>query len=166
MTNNTMMSIPVTAAMGNKMKQQQGFTIIELMAVVSIISILTVIILAVYGDYVVRTKVSEGMAFVGEARTSVSEYYYDQRRMPANNSQAGLADPDDYDQQDFIRRLEVIDVPRPGTIEITFKIIGSTADNKKLVLIPNTSEQVVNWTCEAPEDDGLDANQAPPSCRG
>ena len=52
-----------------------GFTLIELMAVVSIVSILAVNAIPAYLDYVTRSKVSEGMAFASEAKTAVSEFY-------------------------------------------------------------------------------------------
>lgn len=136
------------------------------MAVVAIVSILTVIVLAVYGDYAIRSKVSEGMAFVGEARTSVSEYYYNKQSMPGNNSQAGLSDPDEYNQFEFIKRLEVSTTPTPGTITVTFKLAGTIADNKKMQLIPSTSGRIVYWTCLAAEDDGVSVNHVPPNCRG
>ena len=146
--------------------QNRGFTIIELMAVVSIVSILAVIALAVYGDYLVRSKVSEGMVFADEAKTSVTEYYYNQRKMPQSNSQAGLPPPDSYDQFNFIRRLEVATHQPYGVITITFKIPGSKADNKKLQLVPATMKGLIFWTCTLPDDNGIDRTQVPPNCRG
>ncbi len=73
------------------MKQNKGFTVIELMAVVAIISILAVLALGAYQDYVVRSKVSEGLAFAAEAKTSVSEYYATNRDMPAEQRCCGPA---------------------------------------------------------------------------
>ena len=148
------------------MKRNNGFTIIELMAVVSIISILSVIALAVYTDYTIRTKVSEGMVFVGEARTGVSSYYYNVGKMPANNGQAGLVEKEEYGEFKFIRTLEIVSTPRPGTISITFDIEGTLADNKTLQLIPNTNGGTVNWTCLPAEDNGIKTNHSPPNCRG
>jgi type IV pilus assembly protein PilA len=56
-------------------KAQQGFTLIELMIVVAIVGILAALALPAYQDYVVRSKVSEAMARLAEAKTSVAEYY-------------------------------------------------------------------------------------------
>ncbi len=148
------------------MQRSQGFTIIELMAVVSIISILAVVALAVYNDYTIRSKVSEGLSFAGEAKTSVSEYYYNIGRMPTNNTQAGLVPPTDYDQFDFIQKLEIRTAPVDGSIAITFDLVGTGADGKELWLVPSTQGGVVYWDCYPPEDNGIAPNQVPPNCRG
>ena len=50
------------------------------MVVVAIVSILAVIALPAYVDYVNRSKVSEGLAFVSEAKTTVAEYYHSFRK--------------------------------------------------------------------------------------
>ena len=148
------------------MNQNKGFTVIELMAIVAIVSILSVIALSVYGDYIVRSKVAEGLSFAAEAKTSVSSYYYDQQKMPEDNRQAGLPEKDEYDKHRFVRSLEITTQPKEGTITITFKMPGTQADNKLLHLIPNTSDQVVYWECTSPATNGIDQGQLPPNCRG
>jgi type IV pilus assembly protein PilA len=87
---------------------QNGFTLIELMAVVAIVSILSMVAMATYADYVTRSKVGEGLVFASEAKTSVTEYYYNNQKWPKNNSQAGLPAADSYDQNfEYIKSLEV-----------------------------------------------------------
>lgn len=169
MTNCRLTAIGRTANSSNLSRppcRQGGFTFIELMAVVAIVSILAVIALAVYRDYTVRSKVTEGMTFVAEAKTSVSEYYYNTGAMPADNAAAGLPGADNYDNFTYVRRLEIADEPRPGTITVTFKLPGSKSDGKLLQLIPSTSAASVFWTCLPPAVNGIDVNQLPPNCRG
>ncbi|CAA0109774.1 Fimbrial protein [Halioglobus japonicus] len=148
------------------MNNNKGFTLIELMAVVSIVSILAVVSMATYSDYVVRSKVGEGMVFASEAKTSVTDYYYNMQKLPTNNSQAGLPEPESYDQYNFIRKLEVSSTEPFGAITITFKIPGTNADSKELQLIPSTKDGLMTWTCLPPEENGIDNNQVPPNCRG
>ena len=165
-----MTSSDKSTILGNTVRSDSGFTLIDLMVVVAIVSILAVIAIPVYIDYVVRSKTSEGMGFAAEAKTSVSEYYYTNgRRMPEDNKTAGLPLPDSYDKAGgFIKRLELSStVPPSGVINVAFKIPGSTADNKILQLVPATVRGLISWTCESPTDGtGVPVNQAPPSCRG
>ena len=59
--------------MSKQQNTQGGFTLIELMIVIAIISILLALALPAYTDYTVRTKVSEGMSVAGAAKLAVGE---------------------------------------------------------------------------------------------
>ena len=54
-------------------RQQNGFTLIELMVVIAIIGILASLAVPAYQDYSVRARVSEGLSLAGVAKTQVPE---------------------------------------------------------------------------------------------
>jgi type IV pilus assembly protein PilA len=73
------------------MKNQKGFTLIELMIVVAIIAILAAIAISQYQDYVIRSQVSEGSSLADGIKTAVGEFVNNRGYFPPVNVSAGLA---------------------------------------------------------------------------
>jgi type IV pilus assembly protein PilA len=86
-------------------KAQQGFTLIELMIVIAIVGILAAIALPAYQDYIIRSKMTEGLGALAEGKTTVAEYVAANGRFPTGSTTAF--------------GLNTIQ-PRPGTGEILY----------------------------------------------
>jgi type IV pilus assembly protein PilA len=69
---------------------QKGFTLIELMIVIAIVGILAAVALPAYQDYTIRARISEPLALLGEAKTSMTEYYIANGILPATATAAGI----------------------------------------------------------------------------
>ena len=80
--------------------RQQGFTLIELMIVIAIVGILAAIALPAYQDYTIRARMSEPLAIAAEAKTTMSEFYASNGRLPTLQASLGLGalNPQSYAQ--------------------------------------------------------------------
>lgn len=61
------------------MKPVRGFSLIELMIVVAIVSILASIAIPAYRDYVMRGKMAEAYTVLASQRVKMEQYYQDRR---------------------------------------------------------------------------------------
>ena len=76
------------------MKQQRGFTIIELMIAVAIIAILAAVALPAYNDYTQRAKITEAFTALSDFRVRMEQFYQDNRRYDgAGLTGCGVAGP-------------------------------------------------------------------------
>ena len=60
-------------------RQDSGFTLIELMIVVAIIGILAAVAMPSYNDYITRSKITEAVGALSDARVRMEQYFQDNR---------------------------------------------------------------------------------------
>lgn len=75
------------------MKNERGFTLIELMFVVAIIGILAAIAIPQFSSYRRKAFDAEGYILGAEIRKDIMEFYSHTGRFPDNNKEAGIAEP-------------------------------------------------------------------------
>ena len=147
--------------MKTQMTNQKGFTLIELMIVIAIVGILAAVALPAYQDYTVRAKMSEPMALMAEAKTSVAEYFISNGQMPANETEAGVRSDID---TDIVASLNFA----TNIITITVKDIGGdTATNNTVEFsLKDTSSGTPEWSCKPGTTAGIQTKYLPANCRG
>ena len=111
------------------MKNNHGFTLIELMIVITIIGILAAIAIPQFGAYRKRAYRAEGFALADPIRKDVIDYYEHVGAFPKNNYEAGLPKPETIKG----KYVECITVNN-GIIEIKFKDCA-TSGNSELTFI-------------------------------
>jgi type IV pilus assembly protein PilA len=75
-------------------RSHSGFTLIELMIVISIIGILATMALPSFQDRIIRTQVKEALNLATVAQTAIEDFYKSKRSFPQNNAAAGLPEPE------------------------------------------------------------------------
>ena len=61
------------------MKRSSGFTLAELLTVVTIIGILSAVGIPAYNDYVTRTKIAEATSALSDGRIKMEQFFQDNR---------------------------------------------------------------------------------------
>ena len=145
-------------------RNQQGFTLIELMIVVAIIGILAAVAIPAYQDYTIRAKITEGIVAGSAIKTSVSEYFTSQGAMPVDHTEAGMqAAGTDYSTP-VIQSITYNDTSSfVGVVTIAInKIGGDTAAGQTFTLTGTGDPQGVEWECAAGT---VAAKYLPANCR-
>ncbi|MEP0203465.1 MAG: pilin [Halioglobus sp.] len=151
----------------NFKKAQQGFTLIELMIVIAIVGILAAIALPAYQDYTVRAKMSEVIATVAEAKTTIAEFAANKGSMPANAAEAGI---NTSSNGNFVTSAGFTGAAGVGTYTVTASSAAELQDaggmTVELVGTINTTTRVVTWVCGPITADVTLSKYLPSSCRG
>lgn len=137
--------------MSGRQQGTRGFTLLELMFGMTIISILLVIALPIYQGYRIRAKISEGKGLMPPIRTSVTDAYYSKGTFPANNAEAGMSAAGDYRSR-YIDSIELAPLAGDGGVEITITynstaIGGIDGDNTLVYRGVKAADGSIAWDC-------------------
>jgi len=152
-------------------KQQKGFTLIELMIVVAIIGVLAAVALPAYQDYTVRAKISEGAIAASSLKIGVTDLF-------ADNGVAGIANYSAEIIADIanLRTDLITDVavdPATGIISVTLGGIPQLGAANVLAYVPEiggnpisdvNSTGSITWSCDTASTTILD-KFLPANCR-
>lgn len=132
------------------MKSHQGFTFIELMAVVSIIGVLAAVAIPAYTNYLDRTKVAEGIILANAISKNVADFYAYRGTFPKSNFSLDLPKSELLHGK-YVEQIQV----DHGVVNVQFMAGAFRSNNEQalwLSLRPVIVEQmpvnsVVGWIC-------------------
>ena len=143
------------------MKNNGGFTLIELMIVIAIIAILAAIAIPAYQDYTIRSQASEGANIVSAAKLAVAQTVDETGVFPTDNSGAGLPSAGSING----RFVADVTVGTAGAITSKFRAadpVNPAIQGKTIIFVPTTQGGSISWTCSTGD---VDAKYLPATCR-
>lgn len=132
---------------------EKGFTLIELMVTIAIIGILVSIALPAYQDYMIRSRVTEGLTLASTAQLAVNEYTFANNQLPLLSADTDYISPDPTDNVSSIKMGNL------GVITITYT---PAAGNGSIILTPTFQLGALIWECTGGT---LSAQYRPAPCR-
>ena len=131
---------------GTMNKNNQGFTLIELMIVVAIIGILASLAVSTYQTYTVRAQLAEGLNMAAGAKSPLIEAYTQDGVAPANRLAAGMSPTATDTAGNYVSAVDIVN----GRIVITMggPRVHQAIAGQNFSLTPyETTGATVSWRC-------------------
>jgi len=131
-------------------KGQCGFSLLELMAIIAILSALLAIAIPMYQSYRVRAKIGVGISAMAPLKSAVNIHYQTNGIWPANNAEANANPPTSY-ANEYVDHSTVDPAPYPGSITVSYntQALGALRGNNTIIFYPEVNSQRVVWKCDA-----------------
>lgn len=141
--------------------RHSGFTILEIMIIILIMSIILLIAIPAYTDYRVRARVADMLIVVAPIKLKVAEFYMATQEWPADNGEAGLSSATDYSNKAV--QSVTVGVPTAGDITIVSAIDELAGET--IVFSPTWVSNKVTWDCDASVGTTIAPQFLPRTCR-
>lgn len=121
---------------------QAGFTLIELMIVVSIVSILAAVAIPAYQEYLVKAKIASAISSVASIKTATAACIADQGGVKDSCTTSAMGIPA-FRATNEVAATQVT----AGTLVMTLAAsgMGSGVDGKTITMIPTVHDVSITW---------------------
>ena len=149
----------------NAGRTARGFTLIELMLVLTLIAVLLALAVPAYRDYTVRAKITECINLAAVPKIHISEYRQTLGAWPTDVTVAGIEAP-----AGESRYCVGFSDYQPATgafaIDIDAAAISPSLGDVKPLMVPSTTaSNIVNWDCRLGATADENVKFLPSSCR-
>lgn len=125
------------------MKNQKGFTLIELMVTATIVGTLCSIAVPLYDQYTARSQATEGLVLVGPSKNAIAQSAVELGSFCGANEECGVP------ANVVGRYISSIAISNAGVITSTFGPDShGQLNGKKLIHTPTNIGGTVTWTCK------------------
>ena len=145
-------------------RHSYGFSIIDLMILVAVITTLSMLATPPYQTHNIRTKVAECISFAGPAKLSISQYHTSISSWPPDAEKASLAT---YGMSAFCGGFVDYN-PSDGSFQLNVNedVLGDDIGQIQPQLTPEISDaSTVSWKCSLGTTEPSLAKYLPSNCR-
>jgi len=131
-----------------------AIVLIVMGAMVVPMGILAAIAIPAYQGYTVRAKIQGAILVGSEAKLAVTNFYVQNKTLPADLKAAGMADP----VSPYVKSVTMDS--QSGAIRVVLAI--PSLEGKSILFVPQMDNQIIGWTCRS---DDVTPRYLPSSCR-
>ena len=148
-------------------RNQQGFTLIELMIVVAIIGVMASIAVPQYQNYIARAQVSEAMNVLSGVKSELGERYALERSFGTDNL---LNQTELVSQTQYIDSIDYYTADGGDGVDIGIRMknaapVSQAIRNNRFRIEVRAGEGTITWRCMPAQQQPLEPKYLPGSCR-
>ena len=120
-------------------RKDQGYSLVEIMVVLSIVSILAMVSIPMYSGYLNRAKASEGLTLVAPIKMAVNNFLLEHGSLEVLKSNLDLGLQEEI-HGTYVENIRIMNL---GVIDVIYK--EGLGD---LIFVPKVNGSQIDWDCK------------------